>query len=44
MKKPRIVDAMEHIDEDLITDAVSYKPKRNRISGENTLKTILLLF
>lgn len=31
MKKPRIVDAMEHIDEDLITDAVSYKPKRNRI-------------
>ena len=33
MKKPRIIDAMEHIDEDLITDAVSYKPKRNRISG-----------
>ncbi len=31
MKKPRIVDAMEHIDEDLITEAVSYKPKRNRI-------------
>ncbi len=31
MKKPRIVDAMEHIDEDLITEAVSYRPKRNRI-------------
>lgn len=32
MKKPRIVDAMEHIDENLITDAVSYRPKRSRIS------------
>lgn len=31
MKRPRIVDAMEHIDEELITEAVSYKPKRKRI-------------
>lgn len=31
MKKPRIVDAMEYVDGDLITEAVSYRPKRNRI-------------
>ena len=31
MKTPRIVNAMEYIDEDMIAEAVAYRPKKNRI-------------
>ncbi len=31
MKKPRIADAMEYIEEDLITEAVTYKPHKHKV-------------
>lgn len=31
MKKPRIADALEYIEDDMITEAVTYKPEKNRM-------------